>query len=286
VHERFRAMMFRNHPYGRVFPTEEMLNGYQIDAVKSFYLSNFGACRTHVYVGGCFDENEIKNAICRFFGSWQAGKVSWVNVPNPLSRKAIHLIHRPDAVQSSIAVGLPVIDLSHEDHLSLTVADALLGGATISRITQNIREDKGYTYNAYSEISTRYRNAYWVQTADVATEVTGAALQEIVHEIKRLSAESPPEEEVDKIKNFVSGHFVLRNSSPGGIISQLALHDLHGLDEDYLTSYVRNVHQVTPLDIQRVTRTYLKNDKMLIIVAGDREKIYDQLLPFGSIIDD
>jgi predicted Zn-dependent peptidase len=277
--------MFRNHPYGRVFPTEEMMNGYQIDAVKSFYRSNFGACRTHVYVVGRFDENEIKIAISRFFGNWLAGKVSQVNVPHPVSQKAIHLIHRPDAVQSSIAVGLPVIDPSHEDHLSLILANALLGGATISRITQNIREDKGYTYNAYSEISTRYRNAYWVQTADVATEVTGAALQEIVHEIKRLSAESPPEEEVNKIKNFVSGLFVLRNSSPGGIISQLALLDLHGLDEDYLTSYVRNVHQVTPRDIQRVTIAYLKNDKMLIIVAGDREKICDQLLPFGLVID-
>jgi len=286
VHERLCAVMFGDHPYGRVFPTEEMLNAYEIEAVRSFYEANFGARRTHVYVVGRFDEKRMKAAICRSLGGWDAGKAPLVNVPNPAYRKAAHLIHRPDAVQSSIAVVVPVVDPSHEDYLVLSVTNALLGGAMASRITQNIREDKGYSYDAYSHVSARYRNAYWELTAVVATDVTGAALREICGEIRRLRSEPPPEEELDSIRNMVAGLFVLWNSSSAAIAAQLSFLDLHGLDESYLTSRVRNVRAVIPRDIQKAAQTYFQDDRMLIIVAGDREKIYDQLLPFGPIVVD
>ncbi|UCE47655.1 MAG: insulinase family protein, partial [Phycisphaerales bacterium] len=286
VHERLRAAMFGDHPYGRAFPTEKMLNGYGIKAIKSFYESNFGAHRTHVYVVGRFDEKEMKAAIGRNLSNWQVGRAPLINVPKPSFENAVHLIDRPGAIQSTICIGIPVADPSHEDHPAVAVADGLLGGAMMSRITRNIREEKGYTYDTFSHISARYRNAYWVLTAAVTTDVTGAALGEIFGEIRRLRSEPPPEEELKNFRNLVSGLYVLWNASPAAIASQLSFLDLHGLDGSYPIRYIRNVHAVTPLDVQEVSQTYWRDDRILIVVAGDREKIYDQLRPFGSIVVD
>src|SRR5689334_21405586 len=94
-------------------------------------------------------------------------------------------------------VGVPVIDPTSADYIPLTVMDALLGGSFGSRITRNIREDKGYTYSPSSEVNTRFHDAYWAETADVTTNVTGPSLKEIFAEIDRLQASPPSAEELE-----------------------------------------------------------------------------------------
>jgi len=286
VRERLRTTMFRDHPYGRAFPTEKMLKDYGIKAVKSFYESNFGAQRAHVYVVGRFNEKEMKAAIGHNLSDWEADRAPLINVPKPSFEKAVYLIDRPGATQSTICIGIPVADPSHEDYPAVSVTNGLLGGAMMSRITRNIREEKGYTYDTFSDISARYRNAYWVLTAAVTTDVTGAALGEICREIRRLRSEPPPEEELEDFRNLVSGLYVLWNASPASIAGQLSFLDLHGLDGSYPTRYIQNVHAVTPSDVQKVAQTYWRDDRILMVVAGDKEKIYDQLRPFGTIVLD
>lgn len=166
----------------------------------------------------------------------------------------------------------------------MLVMNSLLGGSFASRITSNIREDKGYTYSPRSRLSTRYRDCYWAQTADVTTKFTGASLKEIFFEIERLQNEPPAAEELEAIQNFMAGIFVLQNSSRTGIIGQLSFLDLHGLDESYLTTYVSRVYELTPADLQRVAGQYLEDDKMTIVVVGDIKKIRSQVAKFGDVI--
>ena len=127
-------------------------------------------------------------------------------------------------MQSTVIIGVPTVDPTHADFIPMTVMDALLGGAFASRITKNIREDKGYTYSPYSELSTRYRDAYWAENADVTTAVTGPSIKEIFAEIDRLQAEPPSAEELKGIQNYLAGTYVLQNSSRAGITGQLELH--------------------------------------------------------------
>ncbi|MCA1615852.1 MAG: insulinase family protein [Acidobacteria bacterium] len=244
-----------------------------------------GAQRTHVYVVGVFDAKEMRRAVTAAFDKWAQGAPATENVPKPTSARALHVINRPGATQSTIYLGLPVVDPSHKDYVALMVTDYILGGAFTSRITSNIRENKGYTYSPGSQVSTRFRDAYWVEIADVTTAVTGPSLKEIFHEIERLQKEPPPEAELRGIKNNLAGIFVIQNSSRGGIINQLALLDLHRLPETYLTNFVQNVINVTPADVQRVAREYLRADKMAVVVVGDREKIAEQLKPYGDIVN-
>lgn len=284
--ERFRAVMYPDHPYGRIYPTEEQLQGYTLDQVRTFYDTNFGAARSHIYVTGVFDEAAMRRAIEDAFGQWKEGPPPTINVPEPVTGRAVHILDRPGAPQSTIYVGLPVIDPSHEDYVALQVTNALLGGSFGSRITRNIREDKGYTYSPFSSVSTRYRDGYWAEMADVTTEATGASLDEIFYEIRRLQDEPPSEEELRGIQNYLAGIFVLQNSSRFGIVGQLAFMRLHGLPDDYLETYVDRVYAVTPEVVQRIMRDYIRPDDMLLVVTGDRAQIEEQLVEFGTPVVD
>lgn len=283
ANERFRQLLYPNHPYGRVFPSEEMVNRYTIEDVQKFYKDNFGAARTNLYVAGRFDAAAMKKAITQAFDGWTSGGAVAENIPKPVSARTINLIDRPGAAQSTIYLGLPVVYPGNADYVPLQVTNALLGGSFASRITSNIREAKGYTYSPNSSLSTRFRDAYWVQVADVTTAVTGPSLKEIFFEIERLQKEPPTEEELQGIKNYLAGIFVLQNSSRQGVINQLAFVDLHGLDDKYLTTYVQKVFAITPKDIQRIAQTYLLGDKMTLVVVGDKSKVAEQLTPYGQV---
>ncbi|HET9472133.1 MAG TPA: pitrilysin family protein, partial [Usitatibacter sp.] len=160
--EKFRAVLYGDHPYGRLFPTESMLQAYTVAQVRDFYDKNFGAARAHVYVAGRFDGAAMEAAIRKAFGDWKRGTPGDAPPPHPKSERAVYLIDRPGAVQSTIFLGVPVIDPSKPDWDTLTVMNILLGGSFASRITSNIREQKGYTYSPQGQLSSRYRDAYWV----------------------------------------------------------------------------------------------------------------------------
>ncbi|MDQ1592885.1 MAG: zinc protease [Pyrinomonadaceae bacterium] len=283
--ERFSKLLYADHPYGRIFPTEAMIKNFGIADVQKFYKENFGAARTHVYVAGRFDAVAMRRSITQAFGAWARGTDPVENIPKAVAVRKIHLIDRPGAPQSTLYLGLPVVDPSHKDFVALSVTNSLLGGSFASRITSNIREQKGYTYSPNSSISTHYRDAYWVQVADVTTAVTGPSLKEIFYEIERLQKEPPTEAELQGIKNYRAGVFTIQNSSRAGIIGQLAFLDLHKLPDTYLTNYVQNVLAVTPQDVQRMARQYLKSEQMAIVVVGDKAQVTGQLTPYGEVIN-
>jgi len=278
--EKFRALLYGDHPYGRLFPTEEMLKGFTIEQVRAFYGANFGAARAHLYAAGKFDAKAMEEAIRKAFSGWKRGSAPSVNLPKPRNEHRLETVDRPDAVQSTIYLGMPVTDPSSPDWVALGVMNALLGGSFGSRITSNIREQKGYTYSPNSQVSTRYRDGYWVETADVTTKDTGASLKEILAEIKRLQSEPPSAQELKGIQNYLAGTFVLQNSSRSGIIAQLAFVDLHGLPADYLNTYVSRVYAVTPAEVQQMAAKYIQSDKATIVVVGDKKVIAEQVAPY------
>ncbi|MEO5589881.1 MAG: pitrilysin family protein [Gemmatimonadaceae bacterium] len=279
--EKFRSTLYGSHPYGRLYPTEAMIDSFTAAQLRSFYDGNFGASRSHLYVAGKFDSRAVEAAIRAGFNGWKKGTAAPENIPKPVTARSISLIDRPGAVQSTLVLGLPVLNPSSPDYPALAVTNALLGGSFGSRITRNIRENKGYTYSPSSSVSSRYRDAYWAQSADVTTDVTGASLKEIFYEIERLRSDPPSADELKGIQNYLAGIFVLQNSSPPAIIGQLRFLNLHGLNRTYLENYVKRVQAVTPAEVRRIARTYLRPDAMSIVVVGDRSKVASQLGPYG-----
>ena len=275
--KRFREIMYGSHPFANVFPPEEMLRGFTTARVKDFHAKNMGARRARLYVSGVFNSRDVEQAIRDAFGSWLEGPAPTDNAPVITAKQQVEVIDRANSVQSSIWMGLPVADPSDPDWVKMNVTDALLGGAFGSRITRNIREDKGYTYSPYSQLSSRYRDAYWVQVADVTTAHTADSLREIFHEIEGLRSEPAGDAELAAVKSYLGGTFVLQNSAPGAIIGQLAYIDLHGLPDDYLETYVARLSAVTAADVQRVAQQYLTPDAMTLVVVGDPAALAAQL---------
>ena len=278
--EKFSSTMFGDHPYGRVYPTEAMLKGYTIQQVKDFHAKNFGAARTHLYVAGVYDGAAMEKAIRQNFDSWTRGSAPTRKPTAPKKVRNVALLDRPDAVQSTIMLGVPVPDPTSKDYTALEVANSLLGGSFGSRITTNIREQKGYTYSPFGSLDTHYHDATWIEQADVTTKFTGASLKEIFAEIARLQQTPPGAEELNGIKNNMIGIFTLQNASRGGIIGQLADVDLQGLPGNHLGTYVQRVLAVTPADVQRVTKTYLRPEAMTLVVVGDKKTVETQLAPY------
>jgi predicted Zn-dependent peptidase len=203
-----------------------------------------------------------------------------VNPPKIAGKKSLDFVDRPGAAQSTVYMGLPALDPSSPDYITMLVTNAMLGGSFNSRVTANIRENKGYTYSPVSSLSVRYRDGYWVQVADVTTAVTGPAIKEIFNEVRRLGSEPPTKGELDGIKNYLSGVFVLQNSSRQGLIGQLAFVDLHGLGDEYLSTYVQKVYAVTPEQVTAASKKYIDPDRMAIVVVGDPDKAKTQLAEF------
>lgn len=279
---RFRKLLYGDHPYGEILPTEASLKKITIEDARKFYATNYGAERAHLYVAGKFDVAEVKKAIAAGFSDWSKGSAPVLNVPHPKTERLLDVTDRPGAPQSTIYVGLPVIDPTNPDNIPLTVTNALLGGSFSSRITSNIREQKGYTYSPTSQLSRRYHDAYWAEIADVTTTATGPSLKEIFGEIDRLQKEPPAAAELKGIQSYMSGLFVIQNSTRQALIGQLRNVDLQGLGEDYLKNYVQRVNAVTPGDVQHMTAKYIKPEQMTIVVVGDKSKITEQLAPYAG----
>ncbi len=280
--EKFAQLLYGEHPYGRVFPTEAMLKGYTLAQVQSFYRDHYGAARARLYVAGVFDAASLETAIKQAFEGWTGAKVTDVPAAPASSGRQFALIDRADAPQSTVMLGLRVPSASHKDWIALEVTDALLGGAFGSRITTNIRELKGYTYSPFSQIEAHPGQADWVETADVTTNVTGASLKEIFLEIDRLRKEAPPAAELRGIQNNLAGVFLVQNASRNGVIGRLAFVDLHKLGPDYLSTYVKRVMAVTPDEVRRIANEYLTPDKMSLVVVGDEKTVKPQVAQWSQ----
>jgi predicted Zn-dependent peptidase len=275
--EKFRELVFTGHPYAVVNPSEASVKGYTLDALKAYYNDNYGAARTHLYVVGQFDTAAVKSAIEKAFGGWEKGPDVIHDVPRIDAKRSLTLIDRPGAPQSTIYLGMPAMTPSDADYIKFVVMDSLLGSSFGSRITSNIRENKGYTYSPFSQVWNRYKTGYWYETADVTTEATGASIKEILYEIERLQKEPPTEAELQGIKNYLVGIYVLQNSTRTGVIGQLENGNYQELPRDYIDTYVQKLTAVTPREVSDMAAKYLKQDKMTIVVVGDKAKVAEQV---------
>jgi len=271
--EALAHLIWGDSVYGRTLPTDAQIASIGIDDVRRFVATEFGAARTHVYVAGRFDPPAVERALRAAFGDWAAGPAPRQGAPEGARRRIVRLIDRPGATQSTILMGLPVPTPATPGFMRLSLANALLGGSLLSRLDQNLREDKGYTYGASSHITPHQGVAAWALATDVNAPQTAAALGEIFRELARLRSEPAPAAELQLIKNYRAGTFVLGASSRPGLLAQLAFLDQQGLDDDWLTHYVEHVNAVTPEELRAAAAEALDPAAMTIVVVGPLAQI-------------
>jgi predicted Zn-dependent peptidase len=268
--------VYPGHPYGAI-PDAAQIRAYTLDQIRGFHAANFGAGRAHLYLVGRFDSEATKRAITAAFAGWARGSARVAPVPHPVVGPQVVLVDRPGAPQSTLDMSFPVPLKSHPDEAALEVTDALLGGAFSSRITKNIRENKGYTYSPYSQVQFKLDVARWSEDADVTSAVTGASLHEIWSEIRGLQATVPGAEETDGIKTYQAGLFTLLGSNPNRLLGLVAERDELGLPSDWLDRYVPRLLAVTPAQVTATAIARFTIPTQTLIVVGDLKTVVPQL---------
>ncbi len=260
----------KNHPYGE-FVSEETLQNITLQDVKDLYNKTYKPNNAYLIIIGDVAFNEIKPQVESLFGKWQKGDLIAQTLPkveNPATTE-INFINMPNAVQSELAIVNAVdLKMSDKDYYAALLANQILGGGGTGRLYKNLREDKGYTYGAYSGIGADRYASRFRASASVRNMVTDSAMVEAMKEITKIRYQKATEEELAIAKAKYIGNFV-RNVEKPQTVASYALNILtNKLPEDYYKNYLKNINAVTLDDVQNVAIKYFKGDKARIIITG------------------
>jgi zinc protease len=274
----------KNHPYGEVV-TEKTLENITLDDIKSFYKNYFIPNYAYLVVVGDINKDEVKDLAGAYFESWTKGeKEEQPNYSTPrASGQQVYFVDKPGAVQSVIKVTNTVnIQPGDQDVLAINVMNSILGGGTFSaRLMRNLREDKAYTYGAYSSISSDPIIGSFSAGGNFRNEVTDSAIVELLYEIKRITEEPVTDKELDLVKKSMTGSFARSLERPQ-TIARFALNiERYGLPNDYYTDYLKRLEQLTKADILAAAKKYLSPNNTNIVVVGN-EEIIDNLKKIDS----
>jgi len=283
--ERLRRMLFGEHPYAVVAPTEAHVEAYRREQLIEFYREHYQPGNALLIAVGDFAAEEFLGQVKKAFGSWPAGKPEQAQEPAlPAIRgRRVHLVHLPGAVQAQVVVGNHAITRRHPDWFRLGLANCIYGGAFNSRLVINIREQKGYTYSPRSTVHALRKHGYFSIQAAVRSEVTAATLTEIFYELDRMRALPVGEEELSDARNYLSGIFALGLGTQDGLAGQLATVYLNELPEDYLETYRERIRALTSDDVLAAARKYFDSANAQIVVVGDRKDVAEQAALFGEL---
>jgi zinc protease len=282
------AVVFgKNHPYGEV-ETEQTINNITVEDVKKYYQTYFKPNIAYLAIVGDMTKAEAEKVVNQYFGKWKKGEVPKFTYPMPerASKRAVALVDRSSSVQSVINVTQPVkMKIGDADYISSRVLNQILGGGSASRLFMNLREDKGYTYGAYSSIGSDKLVATISANASVRTEVTDSAVYEFIYEIQNLVENGVTQEELDKAKAELSGSFGRSLEQPSTVANFALNIDRYKLPKDYYATYLQKLNALTVEDINATAKRLIEPDKFVITTVGNGAEIKEKLAQFGEVIE-
>ena len=285
--EMVSRVMFGDHPYSVVAPTPESIDRSSRDEFVRFHHSKLVPNNAVLIVVGDVRYDEIVKQAESLFSTWNRGEDIVANFPAPpvRTKRKAYLVDRPGSAQSNIVIANSGITRTSPDYFPLMLMHTVLGANASSRLFMNLREDKGYTYGAYSTLDARRTAGTFRVTAEVRTPVTGDSLKEFFYELNRIGNEPVSQKEISDAKSYLTGVFPIRLETQEGLTDQLVQIKMLNLPIDYLESYRDRVQAVTVEEIQRVAREYIKPDEAAMIVVGDGALVLDQMKPYCEDIE-
>jgi zinc protease len=272
------------HPYG-VAPVPGTVEAITREEMVAFHRDHFTAENALLVVSGVVDPGEVEALARQYLGELPRGAPAALAFPAPPARgeTRIALVHRPASVQSYIQLGHLAIRPADPDYFPLTVLNNIVGGGSDARLFQILREERGWTYGAYTQLTRPQDIGYFGAWAEVRNEVTDSALVEMLHQLRRIRDEAVPMEEFEGAQSYLAGSFPLRLETAGQIASQIAQARLLGLPIEYVSGFPARIMAVTPADVQRVAREYVRPDRAAIVVVGDARQVLPLLEPIAPV---
>lgn len=270
-----RTLFGPDHPMGRGdLGTEATLRAFSVADVRAFHAAFFHPNNARMIVVGDVTPDDLRARLEEALGAWAPAEVAHRPVPPvpPLSGRTVYLIDKPGAAQSVIRIGRPGVPRSTPDYYAIEVMNTVLGGSFTSRLNQNLREDKGYTYGARSSFEYDRDIGLFMAGAAVQTDVTAPALTEFMKELVGIHRPIPSDE-FERAKNFLAMRFPARFESVSQVAGQLGDLYTYDLPPETFGAYTREVLAVTPAQAQEAARKYVDPDHMIVVVVGDLARI-------------
>jgi zinc protease len=279
----FDRLVYGFHPYGKPDSgTPASISSITRDDLIAFHKAWFGANNAILAIVGDVSHEEAFAGAERAFGKWaKAERVAAKPVEPPPATRRVVVIDRPGAVQTEIRVGNIGLPRNHRDFLALDLAINILGGEGGNRLHRVLRSDRGLTYGASADVNAFKETGNIVADTDTRSETTGEALRLIVDEFWRLQRQRVRDEELTDAQAYLTGSFPLTIETPSAIAVQIISAVFYGLDLNELQTYRERVNAITPDDIQRVAREYLRPDRLSIVLVGDGSVFGKQLAGVG-----
>ncbi len=263
------ALFGKNHPYGRITEPENF-NDLSAEDLKAFYKRYYNPANLTMIVSGKFDANII-NSLNKYFGSkdWTGEKAQSdiTHAAEPAKELVLHT-EKEDAVQSAIILGNVTINKTHPDFLKLSVLNTVFGGYFGSRLMSNIREEKGYTYGIYSSFASYPHGGFLEIASEVGKDVRDATLNEIKYEINLLRTELIGDEELQVVKNYMSGKILRSVDGPMKFSETLKGLIIYNQDTSYIQQLLNTVREVKAEELLELANKYFDYDKMYKVTVG------------------
>ncbi len=271
------------HPYGRAaVGTEATTRAITQGDIQRFFGQHYRPNNAVLIAVGDIEPDDFVRRAERLFGTWEPGPVlpAPFDVRPPPTTTQIYVVDKPGAPQSSVRIGSVGVARATDDFFPLTVMNTLLGGSFTSRLNQNLRETRGYTYGAGSSFSMRREPGPFLASAEVTGTKTDSALIEFMKELNAIR-DTVPMAELEKAKQYLELQLPSAFETTGGIASQLLTVALYDLPLDYFASYSRQIRAVSQADVHRVARQYVRPEALAIVIVGDRASIEPALRRAG-----
>lgn len=283
--ERFARAIYGDSPLATQSTTVESLKAATPEAMKAFREKYYAPNHAILGIAGDITLAQALALAKKHFGSWKKQDLPKASVPDVSARNPakVYLVDRPGSVQSNILAGGISLKRSDPDYIPLTIVNRILGGGSSARLFQNLREDKGYTYGAYSRISSDIYPGTFVANTEVRNAVTDGSLHELMYEMKRLRDESVPAQELEEAKRSIVANFALSLESPADLLNRSLTVKYYGLPADYWDRYPEHVAKVDAAAVQNIAKKYIDLSHLQIVVVGDAKQISEAVSKYGEV---
>ncbi|MDX5457424.1 M16 family metallopeptidase [Micromonospora tulbaghiae] len=279
-----RAELFgAQHRWGRpLYGDPDSVAALEVDDVTVFHSEWFIRPGTLVVAGDLerIDLDALAATAFAGAGGGPAERGGPIDVPLAGQRRII-LVDRPGSVQSTLRLGHPSPHRAHPDHVPMTLAGTVLGGAFTSRLNHLIREVRGYTYGIRGDFASSRRFGRFAVSSGVQTAVTAPALVESVGEISRTQLTGVSEEELEVARSWRAGQLSVELQSPRAIAAALSTLVVHDLPDDYHARLREQLLAATVEDVSAAAATYLHPESLTMVIEGDAAVIRDELVASG-----
>ncbi|HJU65680.1 MAG TPA: pitrilysin family protein, partial [Gemmatimonadaceae bacterium] len=272
----YPAILFgAEHPYGRpAIGTETSTRATTRADLQRFFRSYYRPNNATLIVVGDVTPDDIERRVTKLFGDWQRGDIPSTPLREPTKPSAttIYVIDKPGAPQSSFRLATIGVPRSTEDYFAIQVMNTILGASFTSRLNNNLRETKGYTYGAGSGFAMRRAAGPFIAQAEIVAAKTDSALLEFLKELKGIR-DTVSSVELARAKQYLQLQLPGDFETTRDIAAQLVPVVLYGLPLDYYNTYVQQIDRITQADVQRVAQKYIDPNAMLVVIVGDRASI-------------